>query len=185
MGNARLRPCRDANSRIVRRDGVVDVNDNAGLVTSVLARDCGEWAGGAGAGASDAQLTAADVVLGAFKLFSSVESNVLSAYEIVTGRQIGGNVDGEVLNAAAAGDVSSPLETLRGDLVGGEFVDLEPVAGAVVLRGGGSRGGLGHPHGQGARVGDGGIDSEANIVTGSYGISRGLGHGGRICGFMY
>lgn len=171
MRNAGIGPGGNSRRSVVLRDGVVDVDFNASLVASVLAGDLGERAGGAGAGARDAQLGTANVVLGALELLGSVQGNVLRAQQVVTGSQIAREVHGEVLDAAGAGNVGGPLETGRGDLVGGELVDLEPVAGAVVRVGGGSAGGLGHPHGQGAWVGNRHVDSEADVVTGGHSVS--------------
>lgn len=185
MGDTSVRPGGDARCSVVGGDGVVDVEDETSFVASVLARDLGKRAGGARAGAGNAQLGTTNVVLSALKLLGGVHSNMLSTQQVVTSSQVLGEVDGEVLDAAGAGEVGGPLEAGRGDLVGGELVNLEPVTGAVVRVGGSAVRGLGHPHGQGAWVRDGGIDGEADAVTGGHSVSRGRGYGGRVCAFRY
>lgn len=124
VGDASSGPSRDTRGSVVGGDGVVDVNLDTGFVASVLAGDAGDGAGGARAGASDAQLCAANVVLGALEFLGGVQGNVLSAQQVVARGEVGGQVDSEVLDAAGAGDVGGPLETGRGDLVGGKLIDL-------------------------------------------------------------
>lgn len=176
MRDACLRPSRDTGSSVVGGDGIVHVDLKARLIASVLARNLGEWAGRAGAGASDGQLGASNVVLGAFKCLSSMQGDVLRAKEVVTGRKLGGQVDREVLDSACARKVGRPLKTSRCDLIGRELVDLEPISRAVVLVGRGSTWSLAHPHRQRTRVGDRHVNGEANVVTGSHCVRRSLGH---------
>ena len=102
MGDAGLGPGGDTGGGVVGGDWVVDVNDETSLVSGVLAGDRGHGAGGAGAGAGDGQLGTADVVLRSLELLSSVQCDVLTAHQVVTGREVSGKVDGEVGDAGAA-----------------------------------------------------------------------------------
>lgn len=96
MGDTGLGPGGDARGGVVGRDRVVDVDDEAGLVPGVLARDLGGRAGGAGAGAGDGQLGAAHVVLRSPERLGGVEGDVLGPHQVVAGRELRGQVQGEV-----------------------------------------------------------------------------------------
>jgi hypothetical protein len=102
----------DAGGSVVGRDGVVDVDDQAGLVTRVLAGDLGGRAGCARAGARHAELGATHVVLGTAVLFSGVQRSVLRAHQVLAGGQVIRQVEREVGDTAAAGGVRGPLDTL-------------------------------------------------------------------------
>lgn len=128
MGDTVSGPSDNTGRSIVGGDRVVDVDDETGLVSGVLSRNEGGRAGAAGTVASNAQLSTANVVLSTTKLLRGVQRNVLCTHEVVTSGQLGGQVDGEVADTAAAGRVGGPLDTSGVDLSVGQLVDLEPVS---------------------------------------------------------
>lgn len=102
MRDTGCRPGGDTGGGVVGRDRVVDVNDQAGLVSGVLAGDRGGRAGGAGSVTGDRQLGAADVVLRTLELLSRVQGDVLGAEQVVTGGEVGWQVQGDVGDSGAS-----------------------------------------------------------------------------------
>lgn len=172
MVDAGVGPGDGAGGVVAGRGRVVQVDDDAVLGAVVDARDLDGGAWGAGAGAGDGQLGAADVELGAALLLRAVQGDVLAAHQVVARGEVLGQGEGEVVDAAVDG--GGPLQALGGDARGGQLVHLEPVAVALI----GSRlaGGLGHVHGQGTRVAEVAVDGEADRVAGGDSLGLGLGH---------
>lgn len=128
MGDAGVGPGGDARGGVVGRDGVVDVDDEAGLVARVLPGDLGRGAGGAGAGAGDGQLRAAHVELGAPDLLGRVQGDVLGPHQVLAGGELAGQVQGEVCEAGSAWWVLEHVVLVLYSVGSQEVVDLLTVA---------------------------------------------------------
>lgn len=172
--DAGVGPGDGAGGSVAGRGGVVQVDDDAVLSAVVDSGDLDGRGWGAGAGAGDGELGTADIELGTTLLLGTVQGDVLATHQVVAGGQVLGQGEGEVVDAAA--DRGGPLQALGGDGRGGQLVDLEPVAVALVGSGLGALGSLGHVDRQRARVAQVGVDGEADRVTGGDLLGLGLGH---------
>lgn len=144
---------------------VVDVDEDTGLAAIVGTGEVDSGRGRASARSANGKLGAANVELSTALLAGAVETNVLSAHEVVALGQGVGQGEGEVVDARVV-DVGGPLEAGVGDGAGGQLVDLEPLAVAEVVGGLGAVGGLAHVDGEGAGVAQLRVDGEADLVTG-------------------
>lgn len=156
---------------VVLGGGVVDVDQQTGLLAGVDAGELDDGRGGLGGGTGNGDLSAGNVELGTTLGAGAVEANVLSAHQVLAGGDLLGESEGEVVDTSVV-DVGGPLETSLGDVGGGKLVNLEPVA--VTLVGGDAGGSLGEVDGEGTGVAHVVLDDEADLVTGVDGLGLGL-----------
>lgn len=169
-------PCDGTRGSVASGHRPVDADLDTRLVSVVGTRELDSGGGGASTAASDLELSTSDVELSASKVAGAMETDVLSAHEVLTSGQVGWQSEGEVGDTAV--DEAGPLNAVGGESGVGKLVDLEPVAVSLVFLS--SAGSLAHVNGQGTRVAKVGVDLEANLITGCDGVSLSLGHYGGI-----
>lgn len=116
-----LRPNGGTGLSVGSWDGIIDVDQNAWLVTVVDTRDGDVARWGRRATAKDVNLTAGNVELSTLEGTGGVQRNVLDANEVVTGRELGGNGEGVLRQVVRREGNRSAAVCHRGDLT-----DLEP-----------------------------------------------------------
>lgn len=114
--------------RIVDNPRPVHVKLDTRLVARVEARNLDDGRRDGRALALYLDLGAVEEELGAAEVSRAVDANVLDTDQVLAGRGLLGEGEGEVANVG-----HTPLDAVAGELLRAEFPDLEPVAGAIVL----------------------------------------------------
>ena len=142
-----------------RRYRIIEIDFNTRFVSSKSTRNLSQISsfGGRGGGASDTDLSTAHVKLSATNRLGSMQSNGITAYQVITRRSVGRDCEVD-----SSGEIVLPLEASR-VRIGTCLENAEPITRAIVGRK--VAVGLGEVDRDWARMANVGIDAEPKLVA--------------------